>query len=246
MRRTLLAGAAGLVLSGPAYGAGASGSGKGGTTSTSTAGTTATTATTNGTPSGVSAPPGPNSPGTLGTSVPPNSRAARLAYAVHPGPSQELQDGLARLRATKQGSVQQAQVAVQNASNPEVKQLAQDIATSAQRTDSSIAAMAHDAGMNTDGPAFQEQQKVEQAALTQTQAETGKGFDQSFTTNVERDGTDTVATMRRLAERARLEDQSQLASFLNQTASADEARLADARRLSTGGPATGTGAGTQP
>jgi putative membrane protein len=203
-----------------------------------------------GAPSGSSAAP---QGGAAGTSSDPGSRAAGSGTATgstgatgstasgqaatgQTGGQRKidkgLQERLEKLHATNQAELQMAQLGAQNAQSPEVKQFAEQMQNDHQRADQKLTQTAQSAGVTSlEGETFQKESEKAKKEMEKLQSKTGADFDKAFMTRMVKDHENAVKEAEKAAKDAKKANQTELASYLEQSHNGMKGHLQHAKQI---------------
>ncbi len=143
----------------------------------------------------------------------------------------KLQDGLEKLHAGNQAEIQAGQQAEQSASSSDVKAFGQRMVTDHTQNDQQLTGMAQTLGVSLEGKAFQKEQKDAQKSMKKLQGKSGADWDKAYVDQMVKDHEKDAKDVKKLANEARKDGQSELASFLDQTEQAMQSHLTAAKQL---------------
>jgi putative membrane protein len=175
------------------------------------------------------------------------------AWAADTKADMKLLEGLQQLHAGNEAEVQMGQMGAQTASDPQVKEFAQRMVDDHSKNDQHLTQMASTMGMPLTGKAYQDQQKSAQKAMGKVHGKTGLAFDKAFMSAMVKDHEKDAKEVKTLADRARKDGKSEVASFLDTTEQTMRQHLAMAKQIedavkkgrgtASAAGASGTGAG---
>jgi putative membrane protein len=143
-----------------------------------------------------------------------------------------LQERLEKLHAMNQAELQMAQLGSQNAQSPEVKQFAEQMQNDHQRADQKLTQTAQTAGAaSLEGETFQKETDKHKKELDKLQSKTGADFDKAFMSRMVKDHESAVSEAEKAAKDAKKANQTELASFLEQSHSGMKGHLQHAKQL---------------
>ncbi|HET6437801.1 MAG TPA: DUF4142 domain-containing protein [Anaeromyxobacter sp.] len=145
--------------------------------------------------------------------------------------SRSLADGLAQLHGADQGEIQSGQLAAQNASSSDVKAFGQRMVDEHGQNDQQLRQLAQTLGVSLEGKAFAKEQKSAQKTMKSLQGKTGSAFDRAYVSAMVKDHEKDAKDVKKLADQARKDGQTELASFLDQTGQTIESHLSAAKEL---------------
>lgn len=144
---------------------------------------------------------------------------------------EKLSEAVQKLHASNQAEIHMGQMGAQNAQSPEVKQYAQKLADDHKKNDEQLTQLAQQKGINLQGEAFQKKQEKAQDHMKDLQGKTGAEFDEEYVKMMKKEHKDDVKDVEKAAKEARKQQQTELASFLDQTKTSLEGHLQEAERL---------------
>ncbi len=163
--------------------------------------------------------------------------------------SSKLREGLEELHADNQAEIHAGQLAQQNATSSDVKAFGERMVNDHTQNDQQLSGMAQTLGVNLEGKTYQKEWKDAQKSAKKYEGKTGQAFDQSYIEAMVKDHEKDAKAVKSLADQARKDGQSELASFLDQTHSTIQSHLDQAKQLqssvksasSSASSTTGTG-----
>ncbi len=174
----------------------------------------------------------------LGLGLPTAALAAKKAKESGTGstssakaPDKKLSEGLEKLHAANQAEIEGGKLAQQSAVSPDVKSFAEKMVTDHTKNDKQLASIAESMGVSLEGKQFAEDKKDAQKKSESWAKKTGADFDQAYAKDMVKDHQKDAKEVRNLAEQARKDGQSEVASFLDQTEQAMQTHLSLAKRL---------------
>jgi putative membrane protein len=156
------------------------------------------------------------------------------AYAAEGGGAKldkSLEKAAQKLHAANQGEVQAGQAALRSAQSQEVKQFAQQMIDDHQKNDSQLQQLASTMSVSLEGDEFKKKQKKAQEDLEKVQAKGGAEFDKAYMKMMVKEHEQDVKDVEKAAKDARKQNQTQLASFLEETHSHLRMHLDSARTV---------------
>ncbi len=196
-----------------------------GSTGTAT-GSTGSTGTATGSTGTTTAPGGSTASGDPSTAT-QGAAATASAGKVDKG----LEQGLQKLHAANQAEIQMGQMAAQSAQDPQVKQFAQQMVDDHQKNDQQLEQLAQQAGVTLQGSAFDKASKQSEEDMGKLHGKSGADFDQRYMSHMVKDHQKDVKDVASLAKQAHKAKQTELASFLDQTHSAMQGHLEQAKTI---------------
>jgi putative membrane protein len=152
----------------------------------------------------------------------------------------KLQDRLEKLHAGNQGEIQAAQVAMQSAQSPDVKQFAQQMQTDHQAMDQKLTDQAQTMGVSLEGKTFQKEQQSAQKDMQKFQSKTGADFDKAYMGQMVKDHEKDLKEVKGAAKDAQ-KSHPELASALQGAQSKIQSHLDQAKQVQK---SLGKGGGT--
>lgn len=171
---------------------------------------------------------------TTGSTTAPSdtgSTASSAGSAKSHKVDKKLQEDVQKIHAANQAEVHMGQMGQQQASSPEVKQFAQKLEQDHQQLDEKLTQTAQTAGMTLEGKGYESQQKDAQKAMKKLQGKTGEEFDKEFVSMMVKDHEKDIKETQKAAKQARKDNQTELASLLDQAVAGMKSHLATAKEL---------------
>jgi putative membrane protein len=148
-----------------------------------------------------------------------------------------------------------AQRAQQMAQSSQVKQYAKKLEQDHAKNDQKLQTLASGMGVQLTGEAFDDQQKEARDKMQELHSKQGAEFDKAYIDHMVEEHEKDVDEVKDAAKKAREENHTQLASFLDQTQTGLKAHLQEAKQIQkslekqpassgTGSGAGGSGGGT--
>jgi len=139
--------------------------------------------------------------------------------------SKDLQEGLQKLHAENEAEIEMGQMGAQMAQNEQVKQFAQKIADDHQKNDQKLTQIAQQAGVDLNGKPYEKKEKSAKKEMEKLHSKSGADFDKAFMSAMVKDHEKDVKEVGSLAKKAHKQNQTELASFLDQTHAAMQSHL---------------------
>ncbi len=194
--------------------------------------------------------------GTAGSQGSTSSEATTRSGASATGQKvdKKLQEDIQKIHASNQAEVHMAQMGQQQATSSEVKQFAEKLEQDHQSLDRRLTQTAQAAGIQLEGKGSEEAQKDSEKHMRKLQGKTGQEFDKEFLSMMVKDHEKDIKAVQKAAKEAKKQNQSELASLLDQAATGMQGHLTTAKQLEdtvkqsgqrqsrgAGGAATGSG-----
>lgn len=142
-----------------------------------------------------------------------------------------LVEAAQKLHASNQGETQAGQLGAQRAQSPEVKAFAERMVTDHQQNDQQLTQMAQSMGASLQGDAFTKKQRDAQKDLKSVEGKSGAAFDKAYMSMMVKEHERDVKEVGKAAKDAHKAQQTELASFLDQTHSHLQMHLDEAKRV---------------
>lgn len=142
-----------------------------------------------------------------------------------------LRDATEKLHADNQGEIQAGQLALQSAQSSEVKSFAQRMVDDHTKNDQKLQQLADSMGVQLTGDAFQKEQRSAQKDMQKLQGKQGADFDKAYMKQMVSDHKNDVKEVSKAAKDAHKKNQTELASFLDQTHTGMTHHLQEAERV---------------
>ncbi len=171
--------------------------------------------------------------GAPGTSSEPGTRSGTTGSTAAMGQKLDkgLQEKLEKIHAANQAEIHMAQLGMQNAQSPEVKQFAEQMQTDHQNLDQKLTETAQAAGAQLEGKTFQKEHDKAMKDIDKLSSKTGKNFDKEFMSRLVKDHEKDVKDAESAAKDARKANQTELASLLDQAHTGMQGHLQHAKEL---------------
>ncbi len=165
----------------------------------------------------------------------------------------KLQEDIQKIHAANEAEVHMGQMGAQQATSPEVKEFAQKLEQDHKRLDDKLTQTAQSAGIQLEGKAYESEQKDAQKNMKKLTGKTGQDFDKEFVSMMVKDHEKDIKVTEKAAKEAKKQNQTELASLLDQAVTGMKGHLQTAKQLkdtvgkgkSARGSTTGsTGAGS--
>jgi len=181
-----------------------------------------------------------------GGSTAGSGSTASGAPSAAPKIDPKLQSKLEKIHADNQGEMQLAQVAVQNAQSPDVKQFAEQMATDHTRLDGKLTDVVQNMGGSLEGKNFQKAQQANAKEAQKLQSKTGKDFDKAYMDRMVKDHKKDLKEVKAATKSAQKANAPELAALLQGAQTGMQKHLDHAKQvqasLKKGGSSTsGTG-----
>lgn len=146
-------------------------------------------------------------------------------------PSKKLVEGLEKLHAGNQAEVQSGKLAQQSAMSSDVKSFGEKMVTDHGQNDKTLASMAQTLGVSLEGKEFAKVQKDAQKRMASVEKKTGADFDKAYMKDMVKDHEKDTKAVKKLAEEARKDGQTDVATFLDQTEQTMQGHLTMAKQI---------------
>lgn len=143
----------------------------------------------------------------------------------------KLQEDIQKIHAANEAEVHMGQMGAQQATSPEVKEFAQKLEQDHKRLDDRLTQTAETAGIDLQGKAYQSQQKDAQKNMKKLMGKTGQDFDKEFVSMMVKDHEKDIKTTEKAAKAAKKQNQTELASLLEQAVTGMKGHLQEAKQL---------------
>ncbi len=176
----------------------------------------------------------------MALAVPAGARAAErdpagsgtgVAGATAKAPSKKLVEGLEKLHAGNQAEIQGGKLAQQAAMSSEVKSFGQKMVDDHTQNDQQLTTMAQTLGVSLTGKEFTQEQQDAQKRMSKVEKKTGAEFDKAYMKDMVGDHQKDAKMVKSMADEARKDGQTDVATFLDQTEQAMQGHLAQAKQI---------------
>jgi putative membrane protein len=143
----------------------------------------------------------------------------------------KLEEEIQKIHAANEAEVHMGQMGAQQATSPEVKEFAEKLEQDHKRLDEKLTQTAQSAGIQLEGKGYQSQQKDAQKNMKKLTGKTGQDFDKEFVSMMVKDHEKDIKTTEKAAKEAKKQNQTELASLLEQAVTGMKGHLQTAKQL---------------
>lgn len=142
-----------------------------------------------------------------------------------------FQDRIEKIHAANQAEIEMGKLAAQQAQSPEVKQFGETLEKDHTKADQKLTEAAQTAGIQLEGKEFQKKHDDAMKDMKKMQGKTGTDFDKDFVNRMAKEHDKDIKEVKKAAEEARKNNQTELASTLEAMTSGLQKHLDVAKKL---------------
>ncbi len=146
-------------------------------------------------------------------------------------PSKKLTEGLEKLHAGNQAEIQGGKLAQQAAMSSDVKSFGQKMVDDHGQADQKLTSLAQTMNVNLEGKEFTKEQKDAQKRMSKVEKKTGADFDKAYMSAMVKDHEKDTKDVKKLADEARKDGQTEVATLLDQTEQVMQGHLTQAKQI---------------